>query len=87
MEFEGVYTALVTPFRDDELDEPALRELVERQIAAGIDGLVPCGTTGESVVLRGNEHARVVQIVVDQVKGRIPVVAGAGTNSTASRSI
>lgn len=80
--FEGAYTALVTPFRDGELDEPALRELVERQIAGGIDGLVPCGTTGESVTLVGDEHARVVRVVVEQTKGRVPVVAGAGTNST-----
>jgi len=80
--WEGAYTALITPFRNGELDETALRELVERQIDAGIDGLVPCGTTGESVTLVGDEHARVVRIVVEQAKGRVPVVAGAGTNST-----
>jgi 4-hydroxy-tetrahydrodipicolinate synthase len=80
--FEGAFTALVTPFRDGDLDEKALRELVERQIAGGIDGLVPCGTTGESVTLAGDEHARVVRIVVEQTKKRVPVVAGAGTNST-----
>ncbi len=80
--WEGAYTALVTPFRNGELDEEALRDLVERQIAAGIDGLVPCGTTGESVTLVGDEHARVVRIVVEQAKGRVPVIAGAGTNST-----
>jgi 4-hydroxy-tetrahydrodipicolinate synthase len=80
--WQGAYTALVTPFRGGELDEKALRDLVERQIAAGIDGLVPCGTTGESVTLVGDEHARVVRIVVEQSKGRVPVIAGAGSNST-----
>jgi len=80
--FCGAYTALITPFRNDKLDEDALRDLVERQIAGGITGLVPCGTTGESVTLRGDEHARVVRIVVEQAKKRVPVIAGAGTNST-----
>jgi len=78
----GAFTALVTPFKGDELDEKALRDIVERQIAEGIDGLVPCGTTGESVTLRGDEAERVVKITVEQAKGRVPVVAGAGTNST-----
>jgi 4-hydroxy-tetrahydrodipicolinate synthase len=82
MEISGVYTALVTPFRGDELDENALRENVEHQIAGGVSGLVPCGTTGESVTLRGDEHARVVRITVEQTRGRVPVLAGAGTNST-----
>jgi 4-hydroxy-tetrahydrodipicolinate synthase len=80
--WEGAYTALVTPFRSGELDEKALRDLVERQITGGIDGLVPCGTTGESVTLVGDEHARIVRIVVEQARGRVPVIAGAGTNST-----
>ena len=62
--FEGVLTALVTPFRDGEVDEPALRGLVERQISAGVDGLVPCGSTGESATLSHPEHCRVVEIVV-----------------------
>ncbi|MEM9192705.1 MAG: 4-hydroxy-tetrahydrodipicolinate synthase [Myxococcota bacterium] len=79
---KGTYTALVTPFRDDAVDEKALRELVDRQIESGVEGLVPCGTTGESVTLRGNEHATVVRTVVEQAKGRVPVVAGAGTVST-----
>lgn len=78
----GALTALVTPFRDGEVDERALRELVERQIAAGIDGLVPCGTTGESPTLTHAEYARVVRVVAEQSKRRVPVVAGAGTNST-----
>jgi 4-hydroxy-tetrahydrodipicolinate synthase len=80
--FEGVLTALVTPFRDDEIDETALRALVERQIEAGIDGLVPCGSTGESATLSHAEHRRVVEIVVHATRGRVPVVAGAGSNNT-----
>jgi 4-hydroxy-tetrahydrodipicolinate synthase len=80
--FEGVLTALVTPFRDGEVDEPALRGLVERQISAGVDGLVPCGSTGESATLSHPEHCRVVEIVVDAARGRVPVVAGTGSNNT-----
>ncbi|MFW6050881.1 MAG: 4-hydroxy-tetrahydrodipicolinate synthase [Myxococcota bacterium] len=82
MELQGAFTALITPFRDGEVDEKALRDLVERQIAAGIDGLVPCGTTGESVTLRGDEPARVMRTVVEQARGRVPVIGGAGTNAT-----
>jgi 4-hydroxy-tetrahydrodipicolinate synthase len=80
--FEGVHTALVTPFRDGALDEAALRELVERQIAAGVDGLVPCGSTGESATLSPAEHCRVVEVVVEAAAGRVPVLAGTGSNST-----
>ncbi len=80
--FEGVMTALVTPFRDGAIDEPALRALVERQISAGIDGLVPCGSTGESATLSHQEHDRVIEIVVDAAAGRVPVVAGTGSNNT-----
>jgi len=80
--FEGVSTALVTPFRNGEIDEPALRELVEFQIAAGIDGLVPCGSTGESATLSHEEHCRVVEIVVGVARGRTPVIAGTGSNNT-----
>ncbi|HMI89991.1 MAG TPA: 4-hydroxy-tetrahydrodipicolinate synthase [Polyangiales bacterium] len=80
--FEGAWTALVTPFRDDAIDERALRDLVEGQIAGGIDGLMPCGTTGESVNLDDAEFAQLLRIVIDQVKGRIPVVPGVGTAST-----
>ena len=80
--FEGVLTALVTPFRDDEIDEAALRELVEFQIEAGVDGLVPCGSTGESATLSHGEHQRVVEIVVSAARGRVPVVAGTGSNNT-----
>jgi len=80
--FEGVFTALVTPFRDGELDEPALRELVELQVAAGVDGLVPCGSTGEAATLTHAEHGRVVQIVVEAARRRIQVLAGTGSNNT-----
>jgi 4-hydroxy-tetrahydrodipicolinate synthase len=80
--FDGVLTALVTPFRDGAIDESALRDLVDRQIEAGIDGLVPCGSTGESATLSHAEHRRAVEIVVQATRGRVPVVAGTGSNST-----
>ncbi len=80
--FEGALTALVTPFRDDKVDEKALRAIVADQIAGGIDGLVPCGTTGESVNLSHAEYEKVLQIVVDETRKRVPVIAGAGSAST-----
>ncbi len=80
--FEGVHTALVTPLRDGKLDEPALRALVERQVAAGVDGVVPCGSTGESATLSHEEHRRVVEIVVEAADGRVQVIAGTGSNNT-----
>jgi len=81
--FEGTLTALVTPFRaDGELDLDSLAELVEWQIQEGVDGLVPCGSTGESATLSHEEHARVVRHVVEVARGRVPVVAGTGSNST-----
>ena len=80
--FTGVITALVTPFRNGALDEEALRRLCDEQIAAGIDGLVPVGTTGESPTLDHEEHLRVIQIVVEQARKRVPVIAGTGANST-----
>ena len=80
--FTGVITALVTPFRGDAVDEEALRRLVDEQIAAGIDGLVPVGTTGESPTVTVEEHIRVIEIVVQAAKKRVPVVAGTGSNST-----
>jgi 4-hydroxy-tetrahydrodipicolinate synthase len=80
--FEGTLTALITPFRDGGVDEEALRALVERQIAAEIDGLVPCGSTGESATLSHDEHRRVVEIVTEAAGGRVPVIAGTGSNST-----
>jgi 4-hydroxy-tetrahydrodipicolinate synthase len=82
--FIGTGTALVTPFRKDgSLDEQALRQLVKRQIKAGIDFLVPCGTTGESPTLTREEHLRVVEITVELAKGKVPVLAGAGGYNTA----
>jgi len=82
--FTGTGTALVTPFRaDGSLDEPTLRRLVQRQIDAGIDFLVPCGTTGESPTLTHKEHLRVVEITVELAKGKVPVLAGAGGYNTA----
>jgi 4-hydroxy-tetrahydrodipicolinate synthase len=82
--FTGTGTALVTPFRrDGSLDEPTLRGLLKRQIAAGIDFLVPCGTTGESPTLTHEEHLRVVEITIGEANGRVPVLAGAGGYNTA----
>lgn len=81
--FMGAYTALVTPFKDGALDEESFRAHIEWQIAQGIHGLVPCGTTGESATLTHAEHERVIKICVEQVKGRVPVIAGAGSNNTA----
>jgi 4-hydroxy-tetrahydrodipicolinate synthase len=80
--FEGSLTALVTPFRDDQLDEDALRRMVNRQIDEGTNGLVPVGTTGESPTLSEAEHRRVVDLVVQETAGRVPVIAGAGSNNT-----
>ena len=80
--FAGAWTALVTPFRNDAVDERALRDLVEDQVQASIDGLMPCGTTGESVNLSHAEYVQVLRVVIDQVKGRVPVCPGVGTAST-----
>ena len=81
--FEGVFTALITPFtRDGKLDEQALRKLVDFQIDRGIDGLVPVGTTGESPTLSPEETEQVSRIVVEQTGGRVPVIAGTGSNCT-----
>jgi 4-hydroxy-tetrahydrodipicolinate synthase len=80
--FEGVLTALVTPFRDGVVDEHALDALVEAQIDAGVDGLVPCGSTGEAATLSHAEHRRVIEVVVAAARGRVRVLAGTGSNST-----
>ncbi|WEZ86254.1 4-hydroxy-tetrahydrodipicolinate synthase (plasmid) [Rhizobium sp. 32-5/1] len=80
--FKGSITALVTPFADGRVDEAALRDLVEWQIEEGSFGLVPCGTTGESPTLSHAEHKQVVEITIAAAKGRVPVIAGAGSNST-----
>jgi 4-hydroxy-tetrahydrodipicolinate synthase len=81
--FRGSFTALVTPFKNGSVDEKAFRDLVEWQITEGTHGLVPVGTTGESPTLSHEEHKQVVEWCVDQAKGRVPVIAGAGSNSTA----
>jgi 4-hydroxy-tetrahydrodipicolinate synthase len=80
--FTGAITALVTPFRDGQVDEARLREQVEFQITQGINGLVPVGTTGESPTLSFEEHERVIAVTVEQSKGRVPVIAGTGANAT-----
>jgi len=80
--FRGSFTALVTPFKDDALDQKAFRDLVEWQIGEGTNGLVPVGTTGESPTLSHDEHNQVIEWCIDQARGRVPVIAGAGSNST-----
>ena len=80
--FKGSYVALITPFRDGAVDEAAFVKLVEWQIEQGTHGLVPCGTTGESPTLSHDEHKRVVELCVKTAKGRVPVIAGAGSNNT-----
>jgi 4-hydroxy-tetrahydrodipicolinate synthase len=80
--FRGVLPALVTPFRDGEVDEDVFVQLVERQIDGGVHGLVPVGTTGETATLSHEEHRRVVELCVKTAAGRVPVIAGAGSNST-----
>ena len=82
--YGGVLTALVTPMRDGDVDHRALAEITEWQIASGVDGLVPCGTTGEAATLTPKERAEVIRTVVEAARGRVPVVAGAGANSTAA---
>jgi 4-hydroxy-tetrahydrodipicolinate synthase len=82
MSFTGSIVAIITPFKNGTVDERALRELIEWQISNGTDGVVPCGTSGESATLTHEEHHRVVQITVEQVRRRVPVIAGSGSNST-----
>lgn len=81
--FKGSYVALVTPFKNGKVDEPRLKWLVDYHADHQTDGLVPCGTTGESPTLSHEEHKRVVELVIRQARGRVPVLAGAGSNSTA----
>lgn len=81
--FKGSITALATPFKDGKIDERAFIRLIEFQIESGIDGLVPCGTTGESATLTYEEHNRVIELTIKTAKGRVPVIAGTGSNSTA----
>lgn len=82
MQFSGTYTALITPFRDGHVDVTAFQKLVERQIAGGVDGIIPVGTTGESATLDTDEHIEVIRLAVEFAAGRCEVVAGTGSNST-----
>ncbi|MBU1230831.1 MAG: 4-hydroxy-tetrahydrodipicolinate synthase [Proteobacteria bacterium] len=82
MQLRGAFTALVTPFKNGAVDEEAYRAFIEWQIEQGINGVVPCGTTGEAATLSHEEQGQVIRICVDQVKGRVPVIAGAGSNNT-----
>jgi len=82
--FSGSIPALVTPFRDGLIDEEAFRRFVDWQIANGSSALVPCGTTGESATLSYDEHYRVIELCIDQANGRVPVIAGCGSNDTAT---
>ena len=80
--FKGVFVAIVTPFKNGKIDEEALRGLIDFQTAGGVDGIVPCGTTGESATLNHEEHDQVIRIAVDACKGKASVLAGTGSNST-----
>jgi len=82
MEIKGVYTALVTPFKDYDVDEEALKRLIDFQLEGKVNGLVPCGTTGEAATLSYEEHEKVVELTVKHVNGAVPVIAGTGSNST-----
>ena len=83
MRYEGLYTAIITPFRGGEVDESAFRRLIDTQIAAGVTGIVPVGTTGESPTLTHREHMDVIRIAIEHAAGRCQVIAGTGSNSTA----
>ena len=80
---KGAISALVLPFKNGHIDEEAYREFIEWQIEQGIDGLVPCGTTGESATLSHEEHEKAIRICIEQAKKRVPVIAGCGSNNTA----
>lgn len=80
--FQGIYTALITPFKNGKIDEKAFQSFVEWQVKEGVHGLVPCGTTGESPTLSHEEHSRVVELCIEAAAGKVPVMAGAGSNST-----
>ena len=80
--FKGSMVAIVTPFKNGKIDEKALGDLIEFQISNGTDGIVPCGTTGESATLSYEEHNRVIEFTIEAVKKRVPVIAGTGSNST-----
>jgi 4-hydroxy-tetrahydrodipicolinate synthase len=85
--FSGSIPALVTPFRDGAFDEPAFRKLVDWQIENGSNGLVPCGTTGENSTLSNEEHHRVIAVCIEQAAGRVPVIAGCGSNDTMTAAL
>lgn len=85
--FSGSIPALVTPFRDGAFDEPAFRKLVDWQIENGSNGLVPCGTTGENSTLSNEEHHRVIAVCIEQAAGRVPVIAGCGSNDTMNAAL
>src|SRR3546814_14903051 len=85
--FNGSMVALITPFRNRAVDEDAFRKLVDFQITNGTHGLVPVGTTGESPTLSNDEHKRVVEICVDEARGRVPGIAGAGANAPAEEAV
>lgn len=80
--FQGIYTALITPFKNGKLDERAFQDFVAWQIREGVHGLVPCGTTGESPTLSNDEHKRVIDLCIEAAKGKVPIMAGTGSNST-----
>lgn len=82
MKYRGLYTAIVTPFKDNNIDKEALKALVEAQIAGGVDGIVPVGTTGESPTLSHQEHMEVIRLAIEYAAGRCQVIAGTGSNST-----
>ncbi len=82
MTFQGLYTALITPFSNGEVDAKAFQALIDWQINEGVHGIVPCGTTGESPTLTSKEHEKVIELAVEAANGRVPVMAGAGSNST-----
>ena len=81
--FNGAFSALITPFRDGAVDVAAMREIIEWQIQSGVDGLVACGSTGESATLSHAEHEHVIKLTIEQARRRVPVIAGTGSNSTA----
>jgi 4-hydroxy-tetrahydrodipicolinate synthase len=80
--FTGTYTAIVTPFKNGQVDEPAFRKLIQFQVDNGVDGIVPAGTTGEAATLDFDEHLRVIEIAVQEAHGRCKIIAGTGSNST-----
>ena len=82
LKLEGVFVPNITPFKDGEVDEPSLRKLVDHLVEGGASGLVPCGTTGESATRSHDEHIGVIRVVVEQTGGRVPIIAGIGTNDT-----